>query len=132
MFNFILDLEGINPFLEIVKSFPRASVKATVFVDSLPNVPKVQAKTTMLLQETIHYNHIYIYPIGSMYGIFTYIYHKNQPNVGKYTTQCRRIYQSHGSLGVCIYIYIYHQIIPLHVIQVRKNQEAVISYSKMR
>ena len=31
------------------------------------------------------------YPIGSMYGIFTYIYHKNQPNVGKYTI--------HGSLG---------------------------------
>ena len=27
----------------------------------------------------------YVYPIGSMYGIFTYIYHKNQPNVGKYT-----------------------------------------------
>ena len=24
-------------------------------------------------------------PIGSMYGIFTYIYHKNQLNVGKYT-----------------------------------------------
>ena len=24
-------------------------------------------------------------PIGSMYGIFTYIYHKNQPNVGTYT-----------------------------------------------
>ena len=24
-----------------------------------------------------------IYPIGSMYGIFTYIYHKNQPDVGK-------------------------------------------------
>ena len=24
------------------------------------------------------------YPIGSMYGIFTYIYHKNQPNVGIY------------------------------------------------
>ena len=30
-------------------------------------------------------------PIGSMYGIFTYIYHKNQPNVGKYTI--------HGSYG---------------------------------
>ena len=36
-------------------------------------------------------------PISSMYGIFTYIYHKNQPNVGKYTRhgwfgcrQCRR------------------------------------------
>ncbi len=24
-------------------------------------------------------------PIGSMYGIFTYIYHKNQPTVDKYT-----------------------------------------------
>ena len=24
-------------------------------------------------------------PIGSMYGIFTYIYAKNQPNVGVYT-----------------------------------------------
>ena len=31
------------------------------------------------------------YPIGSMYGVFTYIYHKNQPNVGKYTI--------HGSYG---------------------------------
>ena len=26
-----------------------------------------------------------IKPIGSMYGIFTYIYHINHPNVGKYT-----------------------------------------------
>ena len=33
-----------------------------------------------------------IMPIGSMYGIFTYIYHKNQPNVGKYTI--------HGSYGM--------------------------------
>ena len=31
-------------------------------------------------------------PIGSMYGIFTYIYHKNQPNVGVYTI--------HGSYGI--------------------------------
>ena len=30
-------------------------------------------------------------PIGSLHGISTYIYHKNQPNVGKYTI--------HGSLG---------------------------------
>ena len=30
-------------------------------------------------------------PIGSMYVIFTYIYHKNQPNVGKYT-----IHESYG------------------------------------
>ena len=32
-----------------------------------------------------------ITPWGSMYGIFTYISHKNQPNVGKYTI--------HGSYG---------------------------------
>ena len=31
-------------------------------------------------------------PIGSMYGIFTCIYHNNQPNVGKYTI--------HGSYGI--------------------------------
>ena len=31
------------------------------------------------------------FPIGSMYGIFTYISHENQPNVGKYTI--------HGSYG---------------------------------
>ena len=28
-----------------------------------------------------------------MYGLFTYIYHKNQPHVGKYTI--------HGSYGTC-------------------------------
>ena len=32
-------------------------------------------------------------PIPSMYGIYTYIYHKNQPNVAKYTI--------HGCYGVC-------------------------------
>ncbi len=36
-----------------------------------------------------------IYPIGSMYGIFTYIYHKNQLNVGEYTI--------HGSYGYKIF-----------------------------
>ena len=29
----------------------------------------------------------YTVPIASMYGIFTYIYHKNQLNGGKYTIQ---------------------------------------------
>ena len=29
---------------------------------------------------------IQIYPVGSMYGIFPYIYGKNQPNVGEYTS----------------------------------------------
>ena len=27
---------------------------------------------------------VHIVPIGSMYGIFTYVYYKDQPNVGKY------------------------------------------------
>ena len=51
--------------------------------------------TGMILQArtvgTPSKNHIAM-PIGSMNGIFTYIYHKNQPNVGKYTI--------HGSLGM--------------------------------
>ena len=42
---------------------------------------------------------IYIYPICSMYGIFTNIYPKNHPNVGKYTI--------HGAYGIHIYIYTY-------------------------
>ena len=38
-------------------------------------------------------NHGYqLVPRGSMYGIFTYIYHKNHPNVGRYTI--------HGWYGV--------------------------------
>ena len=39
-------------------------------------------------------------PIGSMYGIFTYIYHKNQPNVGKY------IYTIHGWYGLYVHGYL--------------------------
>ena len=35
-----------------------------------------------------------IYPIGSMYGIFSYIYHKNQPNVGN---------TIHGSYGYSLF-----------------------------
>jgi len=36
-------------------------------------------------------------PIPSMYGIFTYIYHTNQPNVGRCTIHgSYGIYQSHG------------------------------------
>ena len=35
-----------------------------------------------------------VLPIASMYGIYTYIYHKNQPNVAKYTI--------HGCYGLYI------------------------------
>ncbi len=38
------------------------------------------------MRSRIFYLFLFLYPIGSMYGIFTYIYHKNQPNVGKYTS----------------------------------------------
>ena len=44
----------------------------------------------------IHCDFFIILPIPSMYGIFTYICHKNQLNVGKYTI--------HGSHGLYIYI----------------------------
>ena len=38
------------------------------------------------------------YPRGSMYGLYTYIYHANQPHVGKYTI--------HGSYGyVCVFFW---------------------------
>ena len=41
-------------------------------------------------------------PIGSMYGMFTYIYHNNQPNVGKYTI--------HGSY-VFVFLRMIHPIL---------------------
>ena len=42
----------------------------------------------------------YDIPIASMYGIFTYIYYKNQSNVGKYTSKCRWIYHSWMIYGI--------------------------------
>ena len=41
-----------------------------------------------------------LYTHRTMYGIFTYLYHKNQPNVGKYTI--------HGWFGT----YLYHINVP--------------------
>ena len=37
-----------------------------------------------------------------MYGIFTYIYHKNQPNVGKYT-----IHGSYGYMLCCVVLFLF-------------------------
>ena len=45
---------------------------------------------------------LFLLPIGSMYGIFTYIFHKNQPNVGKYTI--------HGSYGLGMALGDFHDI----------------------
>ena len=49
----------------------------------------------------IHFTGYISYPIGSMYGIFTYISHQNQLNVGKYT-----IHGSHHCYYYIIIIYI--------------------------
>ena len=56
---------------------------------------------------TSHRVYMYIYPIGSMYGIFTNIYPINDPNVGKYT-----IHGSYGYICMCVSIYAKLDIIP--------------------
>ena len=45
----------------------------------------------------------------SMYGIYTYIYHKNQPNVGKYTI--------HGSYGVYFNIILHSHPPPVRSVE---------------
>ena len=52
-------------------------------------------------------NYIYIIiPIGSMYGIFTYIWVIYGVNAGKYSI--------HGSYGIIIYIYITYTWFPFN------------------
>ena len=41
----------------------------------------------------------WLFPKGSMYGIFTYIYHRNQPNVGKYTIHGLYVFVWNPSAG---------------------------------
>ena len=59
--------------------------------------------------------------IGSMYGILTYIYHKNQPNVGKYTI--------HGSYGLerCLFFFPLNGpqrlVSPSHSLPVNRSSE---------
>ena len=54
-----------------------------------------------------------IKPIGSMYGIFTCMYHKKQPNVGKYTV--------HGSYGKCSFI-LPKLLYPWNLTKIYSNQ----------
>ena len=60
-----------------------------------------------------------------MYGIFTYIYHKNQPNVGKYTI--------HGSLGHIWWVFkkiVFDDqktCMPLHLQRVRTSSDSFIT-----
>ncbi len=53
------------------------------------------------LVQKFRFRYFCSYPIASMYGIFTYIYHKNQPNVGKYAI--------HGSYGYSQWCYAISQ-----------------------
>ena len=59
-------------------------------IPSNPAPPGMYKTLAFLVQDFSHQQ----YPIVSMYGIFTYIDHRNPPNVGKYAI--------HGSYGyVC-------------------------------
>ena len=60
------------------------------------------------------------YPMGSMYGIFTYIYHKHQPNVGKYCIV-------HGSYGIGAFYGANSNLLPLsRCVTKRKRNAAVL------
>ena len=65
------------------------------FEDVFPT-GKVNFHCHVSLLEGIHGGYLGDHPlthsIHVMYGIFTYVYHTNQPNVGKYTI--------HGSYGL--------------------------------
>ena len=63
---------------------------------SLSRESSVIQKGLTIVSLGIHVTVCMVYPIVSMYGIFRYIYHKNQPNVGKYT-----IHRSYGYLPTC-------------------------------
>ena len=59
------------------------------------------------------------YPIGSMYGIFPYIYHKNQLNVGIYTI--------HGSYGTWIPCHLMVDLLVWYVFTAAHVKEAAKS-----
>ena len=58
------------------KMDPRPTVPTKTKTGKDPTNPNKNGQKYLRDQKTI----------GSVYGIFTYVYHKNQPNVGKYTS----------------------------------------------
>ncbi len=66
---------------------------------------------------------IWAYPIGSMHGIFTYIYHRNQPNVGKYTI--------HGFYGYLRFLALWYFDLTLPLLPPTKTREAFIPDRRM-
>ena len=71
--------------------------------------PWNQSPQKSFLENFSHIHILQVLPIGSMYGIFTYIYHKNQPNVGKYTI--------HGSYGLH-HCFLWMHLLWITVIQI--------------
>ena len=67
----------------------KMSASATDLDNNISNPVDLEATFHGFFEET--FETVTVFPIGSMYGIYPYIYHKNQPNVGKYTI--------HGSSG---------------------------------
>ena len=62
-----------------------------------------------------------------MYGIFTYIYHKNQPNVGKYTSPMDgmgMISSKTTTSALCVFSKT--QIDPIGVVKLVVNQANVL------
>ena len=64
-----------------------------------------------ILQVFLLKTHQYFWPIGSTYGIFTYICHKNQPNVGKYTIHGSSGNISDGSCNVSFFLCATSQLV---------------------
>ncbi len=69
----------------------------------------------------------YLYPIGSMYGIFTYVWLIFMVNVGKNTVQDPmgtthdQIYSCFGSLHTYPFHYPYHKLLPCSSISKKKR-----------
>ena len=68
-------------------------------MEVMPSAPKVLLPLVGYQKDFSNVSLDFQIPTGSMYGIYTYIYHKNQPNVGKYTL--------HGSYGISLPILLY-------------------------
>ena len=67
-----------------------------------------------------------IYLIACMYGMFTYIYHKYQPNVGKYTTSPMDAIRSLESVTLVFWA---HRLYPLAVTWYQKPQTSLSCHS---
>ena len=66
----------------------------------------------------------FVIPICSMYGIFTYTYPKNHPNVGKYSI--------HGASGICWYMMIHVNLSIWGCLKIRVTMGAHNTFCKLK